>query len=188
MTAPRSPPVDARTRLLHRSCAPHRWWRRCLARLAGAPMVASGQARGDPAHCRKGTARGKRAAPKRRCPKGAPLRGRAGPDEGGATEAHPPGWWPLPAEPPATKTHGAHGRTLETQAPATKRLTAKTHAAAGRTLKAQAPAAERAAAKAHPHRRSWRAHASAPKTQASAPEATTPEAAAAPAAGGGLAP
>jgi hypothetical protein len=93
----------------------------------------------------------------------------------------------LHAEAPATKTHGAHGRILETQAPATKRLTAKTHAAAGRTLEARAHATEGAAAKAHAHRRSWRAHASAPKTQASAPEATTAEAAEVPAAGGGLA-
>src|SRR5262249_55176468 len=147
-----------------------RWWR--PARHGATQPTAGREGRATKAHC----------------PNGATLRGRAATDEGGATEAHPTGWWTLHAEAPATKTHGAHGRTLETQAPATKRLTAKTHAAAGRTLKAQAPAAERAAAKAHPHRRSWRAHASAPKTQASAPEATTPEAAAAPAAGGGLAP
>jgi len=94
----------------------------------------------------------------------------------------------LDAEAPATEAHGAHGRTLETLAPATKRLAAKTHAPAGRTLKAQAPAAEGAAAKAHAHRRSWRAHASASKTQASAPEATSAEAAEVPVAGGGLAP
>src|SRR5262249_9196665 len=119
-------------------------------------------------------------------PHGATLKGRAATDEGGATEAHPTGWWTLHAEAPATKTHGAHGRTLETQAPATKRPTAKTHAPPGRTPKAQAPPPDGAAAKAHPDRRSWRAHASAPKTQA--PEATTAEAAEVPVAGGGLAP
>src|SRR5215813_3973345 len=125
-----------------------RWWRRARH---GATQPTAGR---------------ERRATKAHCPHGATLKGRAATDEGGATEAHPTGWWTLHAEAPATKTHGAHGRTLETQA----------------------PAAERPAAKAHAHRRSWRAHASAPKMQASAPEATTAEAAEVPVAGGGLAP